>query len=208
LRRAYPNVITREGLRGLEHSKWSRDETPHQDLILPFIRMVPGPMDYTPGAMINAQPKNFAPIFDRPMSQGTRVHQLAMYAVYESPLQMMADSPSHYRKEPECTEFISRMPVIWHETRVLAGKVGEYLVVARRHDDKWYVGAMADETVTLNVKLDFLSKPHRAVIFRDGPNAERNAMDYVREEKVLAAGSRVTIKMAQGGGWVARLGAE
>jgi len=208
LRRAYPNIITREGLRGLEHNKWSRDETPHQDLILPFIRMVAGPMDYTPGAMVNAQPKSFAPIFDRPMSQGTRVHQLAMYAVYESPLQMMADSPSRYRKEPECTEFISRMPVIWHETRVLAGKVGEYLVVARRHNDKWYIGAMADEAVTLHVKLDFLSKPYRAVIFRDGPNAERNAMDYMREEKVLAAGSVVTIKMAQGGGWVARLEAE
>ncbi len=208
LRRAYPNVITREGLRGLEHNKWSSDETPHQDLILPFIRMVPGPMDYTPGAMANAQAKDFAPIFDNPMSQGTRTHQMAMYAVYESPLQMLADSPSRYRKESECTVFISKMPAVWHETRVLAGKVGKYLVVARRHDSNWYIGAMADEPVSLNVKLDFLRRPYHAVIFRDGPNAERNAMDYVREEKVLAAGSTVTIRMSQGGGWVARLEAE
>jgi alpha-glucosidase len=158
--------------------------------------------------MVNAQPKNFVPIYDRPMSQGTRTHQMAMYAVYESPLQMLADSPSRYRKEPECTEFISKMPVVWHETRSLAGKVGEYLVVARRNNNNWYVGALADEPVTLNVKLDFLSKPYYAVIFRDGPNAERNAMDYVREERVLSAGSTLTIKMSQGGGWVARLEAE
>jgi len=177
LRRAYPNVITREGLRGLEQNKWCKDETPHQDLILPFVRMVPGPMDYTPGAMVNAQSKNFAPIFDRPMSQGTRTHQLAMYAVYESPLQMLADAPSRYRKEPECTTFISKMPVVWDETRVLAGKIGQHIAVARRHGDKWYIGAMADEPVELKIKLDFLKKPHQAVVFRDGPNAERNAME-------------------------------
>jgi alpha-glucosidase len=205
LRRAYPNVLTREGLCGLEHNKWSRDETPHQDLILPFVRMVPGPMDYTPGAMANAQAKDFAPIFDVPMSQGTRAHQLAMYAVYESPLQMLADSPSRYRKEDECVAFISRMPVVWHETRVLAGKVGEYIAVARRHGDSWYVGAMADEPVSLEVTLDFLDKTYRAVIFRDGPNAERNGVDYEREEKILHPDNSVRIVMARGGGWIARL---
>ena len=120
---------------------------------------------------------------------------------------MMAASPSRYRKEAECAAFISKVPTVWHETHVLAGKVGEYVAVARRYENTWYVAAMADEPVTLSLKLDFLSKPYHAVVFRDGPNAERNAVDYVREETILAAENSVTIKMAQGGGWVVRLDA-
>jgi alpha-glucosidase len=113
LRRTYPNVLTREGVKGLEHSKWGGAISPKHNLTLPFIRMVTGPMDYTPGAMINAQSENFSSIYTRPMSMGTRAHQVAMYIIYESPLQMMADSPSNYLKEPECTEFISRIPTTW-----------------------------------------------------------------------------------------------
>ena len=105
LRRAYPNVVTREGVRGLEHVKWSSHPTPEHDVTLPFIRMLAGPMDYTPGAMLNATEEQFKPVFDRPMSLGTRVHQMAMYVVYESPLQMLADSPSHYLQAYECTVF-------------------------------------------------------------------------------------------------------
>jgi alpha-glucosidase len=144
LRRAYPNVLTREGVMGLEHSKWSADPTPDHNVTLPFIRMVAGPMDYTPGAMRNAQPERFTAVFDRPMSLGTRAHQMAMYVVYESPLQMLSDSPSDYVREPECLAFIVDVPTVWDETRVLSGSVGEWIAVARRRGEDWFVGAMTN----------------------------------------------------------------
>ncbi len=157
LRRAYPNVITREGVMGLEHDKWSADVTPGYDLILPFIRNAVGPMDYTPGAMNNAQPKNFRAIFDRPMSMGTRAHQVAMYVVYLSPLQMLADSPSQYLKESECAKFISRIPTTWDATIPLQASIGEEIAVARKHGKTWYIGAMTNEKAReLNLDLSFL----------------------------------------------------
>ena len=124
IRRAYPNVITREGVKGLENNKWSKDITPTHNLTIPFIRMVTGPMDYTPGSMLNAQPRDFQVNWNRPMSMGTRVHQIAMYVVYESPLQMLADNPTNYLAELESTEFISRIPTEWDDTKVLEAKVG------------------------------------------------------------------------------------
>ncbi|MFP4489058.1 MAG: glycoside hydrolase family 97 protein, partial [Bacteroidales bacterium] len=142
LRRTWPNVLTREGLKGLEHCKWSADISPDHNLILPFIRMVAGPMDYTPGAMINFDSLTFSDMYTRPGSMGTRAHQMALYVAYESPLQMLADSPVNYRKEQECTNFITEVPVIWDETRVLEAKTGDYLVIARRSGDDWFVGAM------------------------------------------------------------------
>ncbi|MBN2011671.1 glycoside hydrolase family 97 catalytic domain-containing protein [candidate division KSB1 bacterium] len=150
LRRAYPNVIAREGVRGLEHCKWSPLFIPGHNVTLPFIRMVRGPMDYTPGGMINAQKDNFRPIFNRPMTFGTRCHQLAMYAMFEIPLQMLADNPSNYLKEPECMEYLSNVPTVWDETRPPFAKVGEYVVVARRNHDDWYIGAMTIGPVTLS----------------------------------------------------------
>ena len=207
LRRAYPNVLTREGVMGLEQSKWSAQPTPEHNVTLPFIRMVAGPMDYTPGAMRNAQEEQFNPVFDRPMSLGTRVHQMAMYVVFESPLQMLSDSPSNYAREEECLAFISGVPTVWDETVVLSGEVGEWIAVARRRGEEWYIGAMTDWSPReLEVELSFLgSGIWEAEIFVDGANAQRNAEDYRRSEGAVDAEKGLTIRLGPGGGWVARL---
>ena len=207
LRRAYPNVITREGVKGLEHSKWSRDITPTHNLTLPFIRMVPGPMDYTPGAMINAQPHNFRIVFTRPMSIGTRAHQIAMYVIFESPLQMMADSPSNYMKEIESAEFISKIPTTWDRTHVLDGSVGEYLVIAREKAGHWYIGAMTNENPRkFTMNLSFLDNgAYSAEIMEDGINADRHGGDYRKVHRIVSKEDSLTIELASGGGWAAIL---
>lgn len=205
LRRAFPNVITREGVRGLEQCKWTDKQTPAHNVTIPFIRMLAGPMDYTPGAMRNAQKENFRPIFNRPMSMGTRCHQLAMYVIYESPLQMLADSPSNYLKEPECTAFISAIPTTWDETVVLHAKVGQYLALARRNGDNWYIGAMTgDEARQLEFDLSFLGTgTFSAEIMSDGINAHRAAVDYKRQLLELTPSQPLTAHLAPGGGWAA-----
>ncbi len=207
LRREYPNVISREGVKGLEWNKWSTEITPQHNVTIPFIRMTAGPMDYTPGAMVNAHKKNFHISFERPMSMTTRVHQLAMYVVYESPLQMLADNPSRYMQEKECLDYLSHVPTTWDETHALAGEVGKYVVVARRKGDTWYIGAMnGPGKRTVETKLDFLPEgSYQAVIFRDGVNAGRYAQDYKRTEEILQNTATLTIRMADGGGWVAVL---
>ena len=206
LRRAYPNVLTREGVRGLEWAKWSAYPTPEHDVTLPFLRMLAGPMDYTPGAMINAQESQFHPVFDRPMSLGTRVHQMAMYVVFESPLQMLADSPSNYLRERECLDFIATVPTVWDETRALSARVGDWVAVARRRDGVWYVGAMTDwEPRQLDLDLSFLGEGlWKAEVFEDGANAERAPSDYRRSEQTVEAGATLRARLASGGGWVAR----
>jgi alpha-glucosidase len=205
LNRAYPNLITKEGVRGLENCKWGDAANPEYNVTIPFIRMVAGPMDYTPGAMINAQKDNFKPIFNRPMSLGTRCHQLAMYVVYESPLQMLADSPSNYLREPECMEFLAKVPTVWDETKVLDAKVADYLLIARKNGDEWYVGAMTDWTAReLTVDFSFLgSGRHTIDIYKDGINADRFGNDYRKETKKISARDKMKIKMAPGGGWAA-----
>ena len=207
LRRAYPNVLTREGVLGLEHNKWSKNVTPEHNVTLPFIRMLAGPMDYTPGAMINAQEKNFQVIFTRPMSMGTRCHQLAMYVVYESPLQMLADSPSHYLEEKECLEFLSVVPCVWDETKVLDARVADYIVIARKSGEEWYLGAMTDWTAReLSVDLTFLPEGEfEAVIFKDGINASQYGSDYKKVVTPISNQDKLEIKLAPGGGWVARI---
>ncbi len=207
LRRAYPNVLTREGVRGLEHSKWDSTPDPEHNVTIPFIRMLAGPMDYTPGAMLNAQKRQFHPVFDQPMSLGTRVHQLAMYVVYESPLQMLSDSPSNYLREEECLAFIAEVPTVWDETRVLTAQVSDWVAVARRRGDVWYVGAMTDWTAReLTLNFSFLGPGEwDAVILEDGLNADRYASDYRRRELTLGASDRLSIKLAAGGGWAARI---
>lgn len=207
LRRAYPNVITREGVKGLEHNKWSRDITPEHNLTLPFIRMVAGPMDYTPGAMVNAQPGSFRIIFKRPMSMGTRAHQVAMYMIYESPLQMMADNPSNYLKESESAEFIAGIPTIWEDTRVLEASVGEYLILARKNGSYWYIGAMTNgKARKFTLDLFFLDKSnYSAEIIEDGMNADRYGCDYRKLTRTISKSDPITIKLAPGGGWAAIL---
>ncbi len=207
LRRTWPNVLTREGVKGLENTKWSYDITPAHDLTIPFIRMVAGPMDYTPGAMVNFDSINFRPSWDRPASMGTRVHQMAMYVLYESPLQMLADSPSNYRKEKECTGFIAGVPVTWDETRVVEAEVGKYLVMARRKGEDWYLGAMTDWSEReFGLDLSFLGEgEYKAVIFSDGINADRFAEDYDKTEKTVSKEDTIKITMAPGGGFMARI---
>lgn len=207
LRRAYPNVLTREGVRGLENTKWSKYPDPEHDLTIPFIRMLAGPMDYTPGAMINAQKKNFYPVFSRPMSLGTRCHQLAMYVVYESPLQMLADSPSHYLREKECMEFLGPVPTVWDETRVLEARLSNYVVIARKSGGDWYVGAMTDwDPREFKLDLSFLEEGrYTALIFQDGINADKYGNDYKKIQKTVTAADSFTIQLAPGGGWAAKI---
>ena len=205
--RTWPNLISTEGVRGLEWSKWSTEANPEHNLSLPFTRMFLGPMDYTPGAMLNAQQKSWAKVFDRPVSLGTRCHQLAMYVVFESPLQMLADSPSNYLREPEAMEFLSAVPSVWDETRVLDGKIGDYVVVARRSGRDWYVGAMTDWTAReLDVDLSFLPEgAFRMDAYQDGVNAGRFASDYRKVSGRADRSTRLKIKLAEGGGWAAHL---
>ncbi len=205
LYRTYPNVITREGVPGLEHDKWGENASPWMAVTLPFTRMVAGPMDYTPGAMQNATKGAFKPVFTNPMSQGTRCQQLAMYVVFESPLQMLADNPTHYYKEPECMEFLSEVPTVWDDTKVLDAKVGEYVLVARRNGDKWYVGAMTNWTPRdLSVDFSFLPEGEYNInIWQDGINADRNANDYKKVSQTVDKNTKLKIHLAPGGGWAA-----
>ncbi|MBI9059225.1 MAG: glycoside hydrolase family 97 protein [Labilibaculum sp.] len=207
IRRKYPNVLTREGVNGGEQYKWSMRQTPEHNLITPFSRMVAGPMDYTPGAMNNAQKKDYKPIFDTPMSMGTRCHQLGMYVVYESPLQMLCDNPSNYRREEECMEFLSAVPAVWDETIVLNAKISDYIVVARRTGAEWYVGSMTDwDARDLEFDLSFLDHgEYKMTLYRDGVNADRNAIDFKKEVKTVGKSSKLKIHLAPGGGWVARI---
>ncbi len=206
--RTWPNLINTEGVRGLEQNKWSKYANPEHNVTLPFTRMFLGPMDYTPGAMVNSgREKNFAAIFDRPMSLGTRCHQLAMYVVYESPLQMLADSPSHYLREPEVMRFLGPVPSVWDETRVLDARMGDYVVIARRRSNDWYVGAMTDWTPR-EVLVDFSFLPDgnfQMEAFQDGVNAERFGSDYKKVTSEISNKTRLKIKMAGGGGWAARI---
>lgn len=205
LERKYPNVLTYEGVKGMENCKWSKLPDPEHNVTLPFIRMVAGPMDYTPGAMINANEENFRSVFNAPMAPGTRCHQLAMYVVFESPLQMLADNPSNYYREPECMAFLKEVPVVWDETRVLEAKVGDYILIARRSGETWYVGAMTDWTSrTIEPDFSFLPEGSYSMeVWSDGMNADKHAADFKQEKMEMTPSSKVTIKMAPGGGWAA-----
>jgi alpha-glucosidase len=207
LRREYPNILTREGVLGLEYSKWSKSATPEHDLLIPFIRMLAGPMDFTPGAMRNAAEKNFQPVFSEPMSQGTRCHQLAMYVVYESPLQMLSDSPSAYMRKPDIMDFLGKVPTVWDETITLDARVGDYVIVARKSGEEWYVGAMTDWTSReIGIDFGFLGAgEYKAEVYADGVNASKYASDYTKTSAVIRAGDRLKVKLAPGGGWAARL---
>ncbi|RIJ50866.1 glycoside hydrolase family 97 protein [Maribellus luteus] len=205
LERAYPNVITYEGVKGMENAKWSSLPDPEHNVTLPFTRMVAGAMDYTPGAMINTTKKNFREVFTQPMSSGTRCHQLAMYVVFESPLQMLCDNPSNYYREPECMKFLSVVPSVWDDTKVLQGKVGDYVAIARRSGDTWYIGAMTDwDARDLSLDLDFLGDGNYSMsVWKDGVNADKHAADFAQENQDVNSASKINIKMAPGGGWAA-----
>ena len=209
LNRTYPNVINYEGVHGLEQMKWSPasvDQVTY-DVTFPFIRMMAGPVDYTQGAMRNATRSNYHPVYNEPMSQGTRCRQLAQYVVFESPLNMLCDSPSNYSKETECMEFISTVPTVWDETRALCGEVGKYIAMARRSGEEWYVGGMTDwNERTLTLDLSFLPQGVYSVeLYRDGVNADRRASDYKKEVFDLPLNGLIKVKMAPGGGFAAKI---
>jgi alpha-glucosidase len=205
LSRTYPNVLTREGLKGLENNKWDVRLTPEHCVTLPFTRMVAGPMDFTPGAMRNAGEKDFNAVFNCPMSQGTRCMQLAMYVIYESPLQMLADSPSHYLRESEIMDYLSKVPTTWDETKVLQAKVADYVVMARRKGNDWFIGAMTDGAKReFDIDLSFLKDGnYQADIYQDGVNADRYAEDYKRIKTAVTSKDNLKIRLAPGGGYAA-----
>ena len=209
LNRTYPNAINFEGVHGLENMKWAaqNDIQVIYDCTIPFIRMMAGPMDYTQGAMLNATRENYRPCNGEPMSQGTRCRQLAEYMIFDAPLCMLCDSPSHYRKEPECTAFIAEVPTVWDETIALTGKMGEYIAIARRKGNDWYIGAITDwQARTISIDLGFLPEgTFKAQIFKDGPNASREGKDFLTETAEVKGGKVIKAEMAPGGGWVAKI---
>ena len=209
LHRTYPNVINYEGVHGLEQMKWS-DPSVDQvtyDVTVPYIRMMAGPMDYTQGAMRNASKWNYRPVNSEPMSQGTRCRQLAEYVIFDSPLNMLCDSPSNYMREAECLEFMAQIPTVWDETRGLSGEVGKHIAIARRSGDVWYVGGLTDWSErTVKVDLGFLPEGDYAVeVFTDGANAHRMARDYKKTIVEVPADRQMEFHMAPGGGFALKI---
>lgn len=209
LHRTYPNVVNYEGVNGLEQMKWcSLDEFDQvtYDVQIPFIRMVAGPFDYTQGAMRNATYDNHRAVDSEAMSQGTRCRQLAEFMVFDAPFSMLCDSPSNYMAEPECTEFIAGIPTVWDETKPLDGKVGEYVVMARRSGDEWYVGALTNwDERDLAIDLSFLPAGNYTIeYYKDGINADRAARDYKKVVEDFTPG-KINVHMAPGGGYAAKI---
>ena len=200
LERRYPNIISYEGIRGLEQGGNCK---PENTIFIPFIRNAVGPADFTPGSMFSAQPEDNRSTHSNAMGSGTRAYQMALYVVLESGIQMLADTPSRYLQEAECTEYIASVPVIWDETKVLDAKVGEYVVTARRKGDKWFIGAITNQDGrTLEVNLDFLKDgEHTLTSFEDGINADRQAMDYKKRTSKVNKDTKLTIKMVRNGGY-------
>ena len=212
IQRAYPNILNFEGVKGLENSKWEPrvgdgplHNQPRYDVTIPYLRMLAGALDYTPGAMMNAMKDNFFGNNDHPMSQGTRVHQMAMYTTFEAPLQMLADSPTKYMQNQECTDFIAQVPTTFDETVAIDGQLGEYTVIARRKGTTWYVAAMTDWTPRdLTLSLDFIGDgQHTADIFADGVNALKDATDYKHTVLPVTKNDRLSLHLSSGGGWTA-----
>ena len=208
LRRAYPNVLTSEALIEFEWNGINGADNPDHHCTLPFIRNVAGPMDYIPGTMNNATKRDFRVNSDKPMGQGTRAHSLAMAVITESPMQMLPDAQPLYYRERECTEFLTKIPVEWDEIVPLDGKTGDYVSLARRNGNIWYVAAITDWSPrTMEICFDFLSegKACRMEIIQDGINADVTAVDYKKVSAEVKKGDRIKINLASGGGWIARI---
>ncbi|PJJ07132.1 alpha-glucosidase [Flavobacterium sp. 1] len=204
IQRTFPNILNFEGVKGLENNKWTpNDDVPTYDCSIPFIRMMAGPMDYTPGAMRNATKSEFKPSNSAPESQGTRCHQLALYTIFEAPLQMMADSPTAYMKEQESTNFIAKTPTTFDETVAIDGEVGKFVALARRKASTWYLGAITNwDSREITIDFSFLEKgkKYEAEIFSDGINAEKAAVDYKREIIAVDSATKLKYRLAGGGG--------
>jgi alpha-glucosidase len=204
LHRAYPNLINYESVRGNEYNKFSTGETPGHNVDLAFTRMQCGPLDYTPGSMRNSAEGNFQQNFENPMSYGTRCHQLGMFVVYFAPLQMLCDAPTEYEKYPDILKFLSEVPVTWDETKALEGKIGEYVVVARKKGNNWYIGGLNNWTER-EIEIDlstFTNGTYKAEMLTDGINANRNAEDYNYQTKEVKSSEKIKVTMKKGGGFV------
>lgn len=195
----YPNVISYEGVRGMEQGGGCH---PDNTIWLPFIRNAVGAMDFTPGSMQSAQPEDNRGTGSMPIGSGTRAYQMALYVVFESGLQMLADSPTRYMREDECTRFIASVPTTWDETRVLSAKAGDHYVVARRKGSRWFVGAITGgKPQSIDISLDFLQHNGTLTAFQDGVNAHRIAVDYKRVEQNVTPAGTLTLRLARNGGW-------
>ena len=204
LSRTYPNILNYEGVFGLEQCKWvdSKTDMVKYEVTIPFIRMLAGPMDFTQGAMRNAAKHCYSPSWNEPMSQGTRCRQLAEYVIFDAPFAMLCDAPTAYMQEPECTDFIAKVPTVWDETRILDGKVEEYIVTAKHKGDTWYIGAITNWNArTISIDLKALGITTGSVImFVDGPNAHRKGIDYQKKTMAVPADGKLTFELAPGGG--------
>lgn len=205
MQRTYPNIVNFEAVRGAECSKWDLTANPRHHLIFPFTRMLGGSLDYTPGSMRNRTRNNFRPIDPGlPLTLGTRCHELAMFVLYDQYFAMLCDSPMEYRKYPDIMEFLSAVPVTFDYTKPLQAKMGEYAVIAKRKGESWYVGGMTDwRARSLTVDFSFLDKgkTYEALIYRDGPNANSNAEEYIYESKSITSDTSLEILLASGGGF-------
>ncbi|MGD9329059.1 MAG: glycoside hydrolase family 97 protein [Cyclobacteriaceae bacterium] len=207
LRRAYPNVLTREGLIEFEYNGMNKNDNPIHHNLLPYLRLVTGPMDYIPATMRNATKSNHRIIGDYPMGQGTRAHALALFVILSSPMTMLPDSPSDYYSEEESTVFISEIPVEWDEIKVLHAEIGEHTALARRKGEIWYVAAITNwKDKKMKINLDFLkNKKYKLKYIEDGPNADKRAADYNLKDEIVTKSQTIHINMASGGGWIGRL---
>ena len=210
MNRTYPNILNYEGVFGMEEARWAKKDTdmPKYDVTFPFIRMMAGNVDFTPGALRNGTKENWVECYQNPVSMGTRCHQLACYVIQDSPFTMLCDAPTNYEREQECVDIITSIPDTWDETKILQGTIGCYIVSARRNSSDWYVGGQTNwEKREVVLSLDFLSpgETYLATIVTDGINANHNAEDYHVATKTLTSHDKLVIKLASGGGFIMKL---
>lgn len=209
LNRTYPNIINFESVFGMEEVKWTdiKNNMPLYDVTFPYIRMMAGPVDYTPGAMHNASKDDWKAIYNNPVSMGTRCHQLASYIVHDSPFTMLCDAPTNYQGEQDCVDFITSIPVETDETRILQGEMGKYIVTARHNGNNWYIGGLTNwDERDIELDFSFLAKgEYAATLFTDGINADKQAEDYQKKITSIDSNSQLKIHLAQGGGFAMAL---
>jgi len=205
--RTWPNAITQEGVLGAEWNIWSELATPDHNVAIAYTRMLAGPLDYEPGLLLNAQKDQFRPIGKNPMSIGTRCHQLAMFAVYDSPLQIFSGNISQGLKEPEFMQLLGSIPTTWDETKILQGKVGEFIITARKKGNKWFVAGLNNSNArAISVNFDFIEKAKfNMTICNDGVNAHNYGSDYAIRQKTIQYADMLDISMAPGGGFLIML---
>ena len=205
--RTYPNAVTRESVLGSEYNAWSDKPSPEHDVTLPFTRMLSGPLDYEPGILDNATKAQFRPISEKVMSQGTRCHQLAMFVVYDSPIQIFSGNPSQGLLEAAFMNFLGSIPTTWDETVILDAKLSDYIITARKKGNDWFIGGMTDWTARdFTMPLNFLGAGNYDVtICKDGVNADRYASDYLLSAQSLQAMDTLKLHLAPGGGFVVRI---